>query len=830
LRVLLVALALGLVARVLVPWIALWGMETQGTKRLGRLVRVGNVDLALLAGGLAIDDVVVGPLFEGDEPPLEFDPEAALFQGKRIELRWSWLALLRGEIHVEGVEIFAPRLLVLRGLDGRLVPVVRPGPAPATPKEAPVEGEEAESAWPLRLDRLTLSNLELLFLNLAAPDRRALELAMEAFELSALGVRGTEIELGSVGLSAPRLRVHRDIDLEPFTVVGSEEEGVAPAASDAPTPLPVFHVAEVSIERADLTLVTEEAELETHLAIRARNVTTEEGTRFPVELDFDVGGGNLAIRADLGLVPVAFGGTLTWNDLPLDLFSSAAGPVVPAQISSGRASGALELDVLIGDDPARGPSRIDASGHASVSEFVASESGGDAAVSWKALEIVVQKLSLRPDGDGEGPVAPIVELASVRLRDPLLQATLRADVEPPPSDDAEESAAAGEAMPADEEAPLPQVRVTLLEVTGGRADLVDETVDPVHRSKVRDLTLRGRDLRWPETGAEALTAEGRGPGKSRFNVDAALSGGSGHVTLDLAALGLSPFSPYARDGAGYTIEDGKASLRARVKIEGERYEVDSKVSLQRLAVAEVEPGSFEKSFGVPLGLALALLRDPRGTIALPIGVTLEQGESRTAIASIIVGALRQALVGALTSPLKGLGFALDAVGGLPGGLKLEAAEAAPGASIPDLSGVARFAEVLEKRPGLGFELRGRTGPEDTPVLAERILTERVVAKGELPPIDAGPLQKRRLRDALERRARGEAEELDARDAEALAGWIAEVGVPEERYRELAIARAVALSVALVRDHGVSPDRVETGDPLKGAPGVVIELAPLEVPP
>jgi hypothetical protein len=829
LRVLLVVLALGLGVRALLPQLALWAIESQGTAQLGRLVRVGNVDLAVLAGGIAIDDVAVGPIFEGDEPPPELDTEATLFQGERIEVRWSWLALLRGEVHLEGVEIETPRLMAVTGLDGRLVPLVRPRPLEVAPEEAPHVGDDDGSTWPLRLDRLVLSDLDFFYLNLAVPERAAIELGVEAFEIGGLGVRGSEIELGSVGLRTPRLRVHRNIDLEPFVGAGSEQEDMAPAASDVPPP-PVVRLAEISIERADLTLVTDEADLETHLSIRARDVTTAEDARFPLELDFEVGSGTLAIRADLGLTPVVFDGTLSWSDLPLDLLASAAGPLSPVQISSGRASGALELDVLLSDTPERGLSRIDVSGSVSVSEFAASESENAAAVSWNALEIVAEKLSLRPDGDGEGPVAPIVELASVRLRDPSLQATRRSQAGSPTADDAEGPPASEEAGPPDDEAPLPQVRVALLEVTGGRADVVDETVDPVLRSSVRDLTLQGRNLRWPEAEAEALAVEGRGPGKSRFDVDAKLSGGAGQVNVDLTALGLAPFSPYARDAAGYEIEAGQASLRAKVEIEGERYAVDSKLSLHRLDVAEIEPGTFKKAFGVPLDLALALLRDSKGIIALPIRITLEGGESRTAIAAIIAGALRQALVGALSSPLKGLGLALDAVSGSREGLDLEPAVAAPGEALPDLSGLDSYAEVLEARPSLGLQLHGRAGPEDSPALAERVLTERVVAKADLPPLDAGPLQKRRLREALEQRARGKAGPLDAKDTEALARWIAAVEVPDERYRELAAARAAALNVALVRDHGVSQDRISTGDPTQGAPGVVIELAPLEVAP
>jgi hypothetical protein len=173
---LLVLLALVLGVRALLPRVLEWAIESQGSERLGRLVRVGNVDLSVLAGGVEIDDLAVGPLFEGEEPPAELDAGAALLQSARIGVRWSWTALLRGEIHLEGVEIESPRLVAVTGLDGRLVPVVRPPAVEVAPQEAPPDADDGGSSWPLRLDRLALSDLDFYSLNLAVPEQAAIEL------------------------------------------------------------------------------------------------------------------------------------------------------------------------------------------------------------------------------------------------------------------------------------------------------------------------------------------------------------------------------------------------------------------------------------------------------------------------------------------------------------------------------------------------------------------------------------------------------------------------------------------------------------------------------
>ena len=195
--------------------------------------------------------------------------------------------------------------------------------------------------------------------------------------------------------------------------------------------------------------------------------------------------------------------------------------------------------------------------------------------------------------------------------------------------------------------------------------------------------------------------------------------------------------------------------------------------------------------------------------------------------AILFAALRQAIVGALLAPLKTAGFLMGGDDG-PSGMQLDPVSMEAGAIVPsgqDLKRLAKLAKMLEERPGLGLELRGATAPEDGPLLAEQILHEQIVADADLPPVDAGFLQKRRLRGALEERADGHPGELDAADREALGRWIASVEVPVSRFEALANARADAVRVALVDGHGVDSGRVRVADPTEGAPGVVVGLGP-----
>ena len=92
----------------------------------------------------------------------------------------------------------------------------------------------------------------------------------------------------------------------------------------------------------------------------------------------------------------------------------------------------------------------------------------------------------------------------------------------------------------------------------------------------------------------------------------------------------------------------------------------SQVSLHQLSLSERESGWFQKAFGVPLDVAIALLQDLEGNITLPVNVEQDEKGTSVGVGAAVAAALRQALVGALAAPLKLLG-SVAGVGGKSGG-------------------------------------------------------------------------------------------------------------------------------------------------------------------
>ena len=107
------AIAAGLVValRAALPFALEQLAERQGSAALGVPLRVGDVDLSLVTGGVAIEELRVGNRALPIDIP-EIDPAAAFLSLDRVWARISWLDLLRGRIHLRELELDAPKVLV----------------------------------------------------------------------------------------------------------------------------------------------------------------------------------------------------------------------------------------------------------------------------------------------------------------------------------------------------------------------------------------------------------------------------------------------------------------------------------------------------------------------------------------------------------------------------------------------------------------------------------------------------------------------------------------------------------------------------------------------
>jgi len=155
-------------------------------------------------------------------------------------------------------------------------------------------------------------------------------------------------------------------------------------------------------------------------------------------------------------------------------------------------------------------------------------------------------------------------------------------------------------------------------VRRGSAEFIDRSAPEPYAGSVKDLTVDVAGVSLPERSVQTLRVRGIAPGRAPFDLRAALPGATGSLTFKLTGLPLAQFTPYASRAADLRIPKGDLSLDAKARFAngGAAGNVDSQVVVHQLAI-QGGPNAISVA-GMPIDLALALLRDPRGDIALPI--------------------------------------------------------------------------------------------------------------------------------------------------------------------------------------------------------------------
>lgn len=805
-----------------IPPLASW----QIMRQLGLDARIANVDLDLFGGGVALDGVWIGLPNRAAEP---FDPTAALLALDRITLDLSWLELLGGRIHLQTVEVSSPRVLVERQADGTLDPLHDVAGTDPDP-----EADGVDDGWPVRVDDLVLRGAEVRLVE-AGDGEELLDFQLAELELRAFSLDGHALGLGGIQIREPRVRANRDFLLDPTKAAGRPPEPPAEAAPEAPgepRSEQGYRIDELAIERAGFSLRLQEHVIDMALALRAEGVTLDRGSTFPLEVTVEVEeAGRLEVKGETGLSPPSFDGTVTLHSLPLRLTLIALREDLSDWIE--RIVVDAELDVAF-HTVAHGesPPGLATNGHVALRALDLSDPQDDAlALSWDALELVLHEVSV-PTGEAAETTPARVHLTSVRLDAPKLRYHHPTDaaqrlVRGPA---ASSTPAGGEAAPASKAqaaAPEPEIRVDLLEIAGGVVHVRDTSVTPPFEVVVAKLEASARDVDVGAPSVRQVDIDLAMDDGSRVTIDGTIGAQDGEVALNVVRLQLQPVNSYTRS-AGIAVTDGELTLATQARVQNRHWKIENDLTLHHLRIDEAASAAFLDRLDVPIGVVLPLLRDPSGDIDLPVSLEFDEGKMNTGVMELITAAVRQALVGAATLPLKALGGLVRS----DGRVSLDPVAMEPGDAPNGLTAeqARPIGSLLKKRPGLAVRLVGRAGEADRSYLQRALLAERVAAGSGLPKIDegAGPLARRKLENALEERTRGGAPDLSGDDEARLERYAATIDVPEERYAALARARAEQLRTLLVEDLGVETSRVRVGHATqRGEPGVVLDLQPFE---
>jgi outer membrane protein OmpA-like peptidoglycan-associated protein len=261
------------------------------------------------------------------------------------------------------------------------------------------------------------------------------------------------------------------------------------------------------------------------------------------------------------------------------------------------------------------------------------------------------------------------------------------------------------------EGPVP-ITVDTIRIEEGVADFSDLFIKPNFAADIRNLRGRVKGLSSkPRTRADVLL-EGEvnkySPVKISGQINPLTKEKYADLALSFKNFDLSSTSPYAGKFTGYRIEKGKLSLNLKYKVSGDDFSGENEIVVEQLTLGErVESPDATK---LPVGLAVALLKDSNGNIELDVPVEGDLNDPHFDYGKVVSDAMSKIITNIVSSPFAALG---SLVGGSADELSYIEFEFGSATLRPkQIEKLDKLAKALQERPGLRLEITGRADNEN----------------------------------------------------------------------------------------------------------------------
>ncbi len=258
--------------------------------------------------------------------------------------------------------------------------------------------------------------------------------------------------------------------------------------------------------------------------------------------------------------------------------------------------------------------------------------------------------------------------------------------------------------------PFP-IEIKTVSVASASANFADYSLPLEFVTKIHSLNGNLHNLSSNETESASLTLEGTVDEYGKVKVNGQLNPFQADkrtgIDVDFENIELTNMTPYSAKFAGYKIDEGKLSLQLKYTVEDRQLRGENKILMNQFTLGEriESPNAVD----LPIGLAIALLKDPQGRIDIDLPVSGDMNDPKFSYGRIIGKALVNLITKIVTSPFNLLGSLVGIAGedfafvAYPPGTQ----------DIPpsEREKLTKLADALKQRPNLRVEIRGSYVPE-----------------------------------------------------------------------------------------------------------------------
>jgi hypothetical protein len=544
--------------------------------------------------------------------------------------------------------------------------------------------------------------------------------ATEFLTLSQLTVRGgvlrfpeQELSLASVELTDPGLTAWLSSDGE-LSLLGlattqPETAGVETdedsESEDWQLRLDAFRIAGGKLDFTD-NQVDPPARLAVDaLSLEASSITNAEDAEIPIDLSGALGaGGEFSFGGRVVALPdLSVAGTVRLSGISL----SAAQPYVEqhARIRLEEGVAATTADLALRPDGS-----VTAAGNLEVNDLRVSALGGDEPlVGWKSLNIDRFEADL---------AARTLGLSTVEFGQPYARVVINQDrttnldglmVPSEPAGDPDAAAAADE--------PPFSLVIGGTTVADGALDFSDLSLPLPFATKVRGLEGFVTTVDTGSVAPARIKLEGQVGDYGLARIEGTMTPmdpiQNTDVSMEFRNLLMTDLSPYSAAFAGREIAAGKLDLDLLYKIEAGQLNGANDIVMSDLVLGDKVDSPDAAS--LPLGLAVALLKDANGVIDLDLPVEGDVNDPEFRIGGVIWKAFTSLITKVVSAPFRLLGNLIGVESEDLGQFRFLAGRS--DLTPPEREKVGQLRQALEQRPELSVSIAGAFDPAiDPPAL------------------------------------------------------------------------------------------------------------------
>lgn len=259
-------------------------------------------------------------------------------------------------------------------------------------------------------------------------------------------------------------------------------------------------------------------------------------------------------------------------------------------------------------------------------------------------------------------------------------------------------------------------------IKDGSANFADFSLTPSFATAIQQMNGRIGVLDNQKPQAASVDIQGKVDRYAPMSIKGKLTPFDPLNSLDIATsfknVELTTITPYSGKFAGYRIRKGRLNLDLHYRIEKGQLNAENKVLVENLQLGERVDSP--DAVDLPIRLAVALLKDTQGRIAIELPVQGDLNNPEFSVMPIVWQTLRNLVLRAAQAPFK-------FIAGLVGGSNVDLSTVPFSAGSAQLDDDARqvldtLAKALEERPNLRLEVEGQAAQSaDGPLLAERRL-------------------------------------------------------------------------------------------------------------